>query len=203
MAGRNGKAQAAETPTSPSQRPPMPPRPTTAPAVPAYPEDGYDDAPPSYEDAIAEDLGPVDGPRRAYNPPDASASGTQTAPGLAGGSPDAKGTERLFPGSAGTFNASVESFDMLPSTPTDSHSSSANLSPTLSQAEMRPFSPDQLPSEQPPKYQSVQLSPPPTLDSAPGRRSSHASLRMNLGVPHRKPVPGQSDNAKSPSTPGV
>ena len=46
------------------------------------------DAPPSYEDAIADDMGPIDGPRREYqqitNPP----------------GPDEKGRGRLFDDSA-------------------------------------------------------------------------------------------------------
>lgn len=55
------------------ERPPVPPRPT-GPAMPTSVEDVYDEAPPSYEDAMAETLSPVDGPRREYNPPDASSS---------------------------------------------------------------------------------------------------------------------------------
>ncbi|QSS61975.1 arrestin [Histoplasma capsulatum] len=43
--------------------PPKPPRPEVAPTVPPV-QDEYDDAPPSYEDAMADALGPVDGPRR-------------------------------------------------------------------------------------------------------------------------------------------
>lgn len=31
---------------------------------------GYDDAPPSYEDAVAEHVPPVDGPRPGYRPPE-------------------------------------------------------------------------------------------------------------------------------------
>ncbi len=50
-----------------------------------------DDAPPSYEDAIAEDIGPVDGPRREYNQPSIPpiASNTSTGSKTSG--------ERLFP----------------------------------------------------------------------------------------------------------
>ncbi|BAE64348.1 unnamed protein product [Aspergillus oryzae RIB40] len=66
----NGHIQPTVSPTKPSRPsqetsapPPMPPRPTRPPA-PLNPEDGYDDAPPSYEDAMAETLSPVDGPRR-------------------------------------------------------------------------------------------------------------------------------------------
>jgi len=53
-----------------------------------------DDAPPSYEDAIAEDIGPVDGPRRDYNQPD-------VPPGAPRLSDDWKPSgERLFPETA-------------------------------------------------------------------------------------------------------
>ncbi|KAL1848767.1 hypothetical protein Plec18170_007778 [Paecilomyces lecythidis] len=204
MVGRDGKAaESTETPISPS-RPAMPPRPS-GPPVPAYPEDGYADAPPSYEDAIAEDLGPVDGPRRDYNPPD-GISGRRTVSGTDVGSPDEKGRERLFPDSVGTMhsNASVESFDMLPSTPTDSQSSSANVSPALSPVDMRPYSTEQRHEEPLPEYQPMptQLSPQSATDNAAQRRPSNANLRMNLGVPNRKPVPGHS-NGKQPPTPGA
>ncbi len=36
----------------------------------------FDEAPPSYEDAIAEDMPPIDGPRRDYAPPPVSAQVT-------------------------------------------------------------------------------------------------------------------------------
>lgn len=50
-----------------------------------------DDAPPSYEDAIAEDIGPVDGPRRDYNQPDVPPNASRL-------SDDWKPSgERLFP----------------------------------------------------------------------------------------------------------
>src|SRR5436189_5773425 len=57
------------------ESPVIPPRPTQPPQglTPTYasPVPGpYEDAPPSYEDAMADALGPVDGPRREYNPPD-------------------------------------------------------------------------------------------------------------------------------------
>ena len=52
------------TPQSPSasSRPPA--------AVDPSPNDLPADAPPSYEDAIADDLGPIDGPRREYSQPE-------------------------------------------------------------------------------------------------------------------------------------
>jgi hypothetical protein len=39
--------------------------------LPPQPVPGHDDAPPSYEDAIASDLPPLDGPRPGYRPPPA------------------------------------------------------------------------------------------------------------------------------------
>ncbi len=50
-----------------------------------------DDAPPSYEDAIAEDIGPVDGPRREYNQPSISPAASNTSTG------GKSSGERLFP----------------------------------------------------------------------------------------------------------
>ncbi|KAF2453476.1 hypothetical protein BDY21DRAFT_402111 [Lineolata rhizophorae] len=63
--------------------PPMPPRPsaTSASGLPAQSAAGYEDAPPSYEDAIAEELPPVDGPRRDYESP-ASGQGGMDEGGL-------------------------------------------------------------------------------------------------------------------------
>ena len=52
------------TPQSPSasSRPPV--------SFDPLPNDLPADAPPSYEDAIADDLGPIDGPRREYSQPE-------------------------------------------------------------------------------------------------------------------------------------
>jgi len=75
------------TPTTPSYSS-SPPQPGEyGPPLPT----GDDDAPPSYEDAMAEDVGPVDGPRREYNQPD-------VPPGAPPISNDGKSSgERLFP----------------------------------------------------------------------------------------------------------
>ena len=63
---------------------------TTNLAVPST--DMPDDAPPSYEDAMAEDLAPVDGPRRDYQQPQTTPIvGDSKRSGLWGGG------ERLFP----------------------------------------------------------------------------------------------------------
>ena len=47
------------------------------------------DAPPSYEDAIADDIGPIDGPRREY--------GDNAGLGAGIGPPAGSKTDRLFP----------------------------------------------------------------------------------------------------------
>ncbi|KAL8825479.1 MAG: hypothetical protein Q9191_004391 [Dirinaria sp. TL-2023a] len=66
----------------PQQAPQQPP-------PPFAPSDIADDVPPSYEDAIADELGPVDGPRREYEPPQHPRTSTE--------SPEKRGWgERLF-----------------------------------------------------------------------------------------------------------
>ena len=81
-----------------------PSQPLAAPATydPAYPPqlglasaDGMEDAPPSYEDAMADEIAPVDGPRRDYsgvtdeNAPDIDEKGSARPGSLQGGSPAA------------------------------------------------------------------------------------------------------------------
>lgn len=52
-----------------------------------------DEAPPSYEDAMAEDIPPFDGPRRDYNPPPSS----PVVPHEKGSGVSRRVSERLFP----------------------------------------------------------------------------------------------------------
>ncbi len=121
-------AQGAPTPLSPStfypptpitpsyyaqHQPPAPPG-TTAPyfqsSRPSQPPESVDDAeaPPSYEDAMADEIAPVDGPRRDYSvptPPDRrdsgpgvdSKGGTGGSGGHGGGGLGRRVSERLFP----------------------------------------------------------------------------------------------------------
>ncbi|KAI9817260.1 MAG: hypothetical protein M1827_001373 [Pycnora praestabilis] len=72
----------------------MPPGPAGYTAIPSQ---GGDDAPPSYEDAMGDDIGPVDGRRRSYN----DTGARQVAPAISGDQKSPNGfrneEERLFP----------------------------------------------------------------------------------------------------------
>jgi hypothetical protein len=62
------------TETNPPKRKPVPSEVSPAYAgpatgLPAQSAPGHEDAPPSYEDVIAENVPPVDGPRPGYRPP--------------------------------------------------------------------------------------------------------------------------------------
>ncbi|KAL2841471.1 hypothetical protein BJX68DRAFT_245452 [Aspergillus pseudodeflectus] len=171
-----------------TDRPPMPPRPQAPPTM--NPDEAFDDAPPSYEDAMAESLSPVDGPRREYYPPEASSTRSSNESGAdprtsAGNNP--KSTSMLY--SNQSANSSSESFDMLPSTPPESRSGSPVGSLVARQQSVLKIHKHPFPQEEsPPQYQLV----------AEDQSSSHAqetrrpSRPMNLGVPNRKPVPSPS-----------
>ena len=178
-------------PTRPSQEPPsMPPRPA-GPPEPTSAED-VDEAPPSYEDAMAETLSPVDGPRREYNPPAASSSrrtiesGADSKPSVNLG----RDPEASTPYGNPEANSSEETFDMLPSTPPESRSASPPTSPIARQQSILKIhkAPPQ-PEDNPPQYQSVAEGS-LQMPANPVRRPSRSEFRpMNLGVPNRKPVP--------------
>jgi hypothetical protein len=181
-------------------RPPMPPRPSTGP-VPADAGAVYDDAPPSYEDAMAENLSPVDGPRREYHPPAASSSRRTVESGTDAKSPvrtgitrdDGLAAEGSWAPPSREGRSSSESFDMLPTTPPESHSGSPPASPVRRSQSMMKVPRNQASEESPPQYQpatETQLQPPNAVE----RRPSQNNLRpMNLGVPTRKPVPQGSN----------
>jgi len=191
----SSKPNEQNLPTDANSRPPMPPRPSGAP-VPANSGVVYDEAPPSYEDAMADNLGPVDGPRREYHPPDASTveSGTDAKSPVQMGKvrEDGPTTEGSTVPSREDRRSSSESFDMLPTTPPESNSGSPPTSPvTRSQSTMK-VSRNPVEEESPPQYQQVadnQLQAPNV-----NRRPSNTNMRaMNLGVPSRKPVPQNAD----------
>lgn len=179
---------------SPTERPPMPPRPAVP--EPTSADQVPDEAPPSYEDAMAETLSPVDGPRREYNPPDASSSRTTIESGADSESPvnpgrDPEASTSATPYGNPAANSSEESFDMLPSTPPESQSGSPPTSPVARQQSVLKIHkvPPQ-PEEDPPQYQSIAGGPPQASQGASEQRPSRPGLRpMNLGVPSRKPVP--------------
>jgi hypothetical protein len=170
-----------------TERPPMPPRPAAPPLI--NPDEAYDEAPPSYEDAMAETLSPLDGPRREYYPPDASSSRSSIDSAA-----DAKPSVGEAPKPSNQFynnqgaSSSSESFDMLPSTPPESRSGSPLGSPVARHQSVLKIHKSPLPMEDsPPQYQPVADDP----QSAQGQ-GGRSSRRMNLGVPSRKPVPNPS-----------
>ncbi|KAL4801933.1 hypothetical protein BDV18DRAFT_147854 [Aspergillus unguis] len=174
-----------------SERPPMPPRPA---APPVNPEESYDEAPPSYEDAMAETLSPLEGPRREYYPPDASSARSPVEPGADAktsveGPPRLSNTDTNNPFyRSQAANSSSESFDMLPSTPPESRSGSPLGSPVARQQSVLKIHKAPVPAEEsPPQYQLVERPRP-----AEEQDTQTPSRRMNLGVPSRKPVPSPS-----------
>ncbi|CBF82541.1 hypothetical protein AN9105.2 [Aspergillus nidulans FGSC A4] len=185
------------TPSSPwtedTERPPIPPRPTAA-LAPINSDEFQEEAPPSYEDAMAETLSPLEGPRREYYPPDASSCSSSfrstVEPGAdakspVGGAPRTSGGIYGNPGA----NSSSESFDMLPSSPPESRSGSPLGPPVARQQSVLKIHKAPLPVEDsPPQYRLVAENPQP----AQGQDSQRQSRRMNLGVPSRKPVPSPS-----------
>ncbi|ERF72099.1 hypothetical protein EPUS_02890 [Endocarpon pusillum Z07020] len=106
------------TPSYAQHQPPAPPGNTASyfpPPRPSQLPDGVDDdeAPPSYEDAMADEIAPVDGPRREYSipiPPDRSDSGFSSDLKGGGGAHSGSGigglgrrvSERLFPQNGAT-----------------------------------------------------------------------------------------------------
>jgi hypothetical protein len=85
----------ANHPTTSQFKPPLPQRRPSQPQQPPpqfapAPSDIPEDAPPSYQDAMADDLAPIDGPRRDYAP-------TPQHPAPAGSGDKGGWGERLFP----------------------------------------------------------------------------------------------------------
>ncbi|ODH41751.1 hypothetical protein ACO22_01329 [Paracoccidioides brasiliensis] len=157
------------------------PRPQAAPTFPPAAQEDFGDAPPSYEDAMAEALGPVDGPRREYNPPDTGSWPTTDQKGSA----NSKDDDRLFPNS-GFMNASMESFfDTHSTTPVDGHISNCNL---VDQPVSSPSSTGQAQQNQ--LFENSQNS-----QSQPVQEQSQRRPRPFMGVPSRKPVPGSKKHA--------
>lgn len=173
------------------QRPAPVPGPASNPAVAAQPDETYDEAPPSYEDAMAEGIGPVDGPRREYNPPNVSAA---TRPS---GGPvtdvktpvDSLRDNDSFYTHGRSSRESSESVDMLPTTPGSRPESMVEtlLDEPGHTGQTQPASVEQYPQtvKHDPQQQpgAIQLNQP-----GPSRPDIRT---FNTGVPNRRPVPGQ------------
>lgn len=132
---------------------------------------------------MAETLGPVDGPRREYNPPAATRteSGADHQPPVSGKGREPE-SESGPPYANAEANSSSESFDMLPSTPPETQANSPPMTPARHQSILKARTQD----VDPPQYQ-----PEDQLDvPVPQYRERRPSRPMNLGVPSRKPVPG-------------
>lgn len=162
-----------------AQTPPMAPRQPPRPANPQYmaPQpDEYDEAPPSYEDAMAEVLAPVDGPRREYNPLDASQNLSQTGTDIKTSVGNIQDDDRLFPNRE-HLDGPDHHFDEYPTklaakSADSSSPSSGTKSEVLSNNMQRQAlqTPEQEQEQRPPQ---------------PQRR-----ITPHMGVPARKPVPG-------------
>jgi hypothetical protein len=168
MGAKSDKISAAEAAPPPPPRPQQAGHPSQAPL-----QDEYEDAPPSYEDAMAESLGPVDGPRREYNPPDTSANWT----GTDGSGPvdtHKDDDERLFP----------DSEPLRISTDSTSYSDSIMFVDG-------PVTPPSQDSPKSPVGHSSAAQNPAMLEP-PSVRPETRRVSPSTGVPNRKPVPNSS-----------
>ncbi|KAL2830091.1 hypothetical protein BJY01DRAFT_227553 [Aspergillus pseudoustus] len=178
-----------------SNRPPMPPRPQAPPPA-ANPDEAFDEAPPSYEDAMAESLSPVDGPRREYYPLEASSTRPLNESGADSRTPVGNNPKSSSFYSNQSANSSSESFDMLPSTPPESRSGSPIGFVARQQSVLKIHKHPLPEDDSPPQYRPV------AEDRSPfqAQETHRPSRPMNLGVPNRKPVPSPS-RANSHSEP--
>ncbi|KAN0082023.1 hypothetical protein V8E54_003321 [Elaphomyces granulatus] len=190
-----------ESPTSE-----RPPRPATGPhaANNAPQGDIYEEAPPSYEDAMADGIGPVDGPRREYNPPNTSTTNRPSEHVTDMKTPvsSERSNERLYAHSSMSTN-SAESLDMLPTTP-GSHPGSLPDSPVEPPGEAKevqllapPTHPEPQPSSSSPGDKKLRQKEPSSPNLVLQRVSTASDLlTVKLGVPQRKPVPGDASPSR-------
>lgn len=172
-----------------------PPRPAADPhAAGSAPQgDIYEEAPPSYEDALADGIGPVDGPRREYNPPNTSTTNRPSEHVTDTKTPVSsdRGNERLY-AQSGISTNSAESLDMLPTTPSPRPGSLPD-SPVELPGEAKKVPPLAQPTQ--PELRSSSSSPEnrklhrnePTAPNAVLQRVSTALDALTI---KRKPVPG-------------
>lgn len=184
------------------QPPPMPERPPRNPnlapasALEIAELEAPTEAPPSYEDAIADQFAPIEGPRHAFN---GAAASTQSSQASAAGdvktpvdtaSQSTKNDNEAPPRTPS--RSSMESIDMLPQTP---GSRPESLVDSL------------IEEEHPASTSNAGRQAPTTTQTRPeelivhGGQSNHTACTpsrsprpFNTGVPRRRPVPGQSDD---------
>jgi len=161
------------------------------------PQESYGDAPPSYEDAMADTLAPLDGPRREYNPPSTietvtDRKGSVNQEGQREPSNISNSSQPSFENSR-RFSDSNESIDLLPTTP----GSRASSIPDSFVDELEdPTSTTHDPhlQDQHQKHKQNMYPEPPRSQVAPASTSSpsytpRVQRSFSMGVPSRKPVP--------------
>ncbi|KAH8692389.1 hypothetical protein BGW36DRAFT_304216 [Talaromyces proteolyticus] len=179
--------------------PPQPPRPQTTPgAAPAFDETG-EEAPPSYEDAMAEHIDPIDGPRGEYQTPAPSQeTSLQSNVGDIKTPVDSKrAQDDVYPASS-LSRSSSESIDMLPQTPRSRRGSIADSlmwedavkSTTVGKPQQQNTIPEETHQQ---AQEDIQGFPIPSASTTAPR----PARTFSTGVPNRRPVPGTSQ--KDPS----
>jgi hypothetical protein len=158
--------------------------------------DPFHDAPPSYEDAMADALAPLDGPRRAYHPPTPSelAVADRKTPVRI----DTKLPTSPPPRSSvlpRRGNDSNESIDLLPTTP---GSRASSLPDSVDDELEDPEHPAvaELDSLHHQKHAATMPPEPPHASLPPSSTSSGSSSprvqrSFSMGIPTRKPVPAK------------
>lgn len=190
-ADKKAKGSRPQRPSAPTQEipPPQPPRP----ANPQGPAPGLDadfggDAPPSYEDAMAEHIDPIDGPRGDYQTPAPSQERNISNMAIDTKSPiNPENSQGDMYATSSLSRSSSESLDMLPQTPRRASFAESFLEDTGKPATTVVSSTQQhtIPeeSQQPPTGSQLQPGP-----SQPRPRN------FSTGVPNRRPVPGSSQS---------
>jgi hypothetical protein len=170
--------------------PPQPPRPMNLQgSTPEMDGEFGDDAPPSYEDAMAEHIDPIDGPRGDYQTP-APSQRERSIPNIATDTKTPIDSQSSQGGGVYTTSSlsqsSSESLDMLPQTPRSRRGSFAE---SLLEDTGKPAT--VVSSTQQNTIPEESQQPPPGSQTQPGP-SQQRPRNFSTGVPNRRPVPGSS-----------
>jgi hypothetical protein len=192
---RPGVPQRPSIHTDKEQPPPMPERPLRPTNTVPEPQELETpiDAPPSYEDAMADAIAPIDRPEGEYQHPPAS-----TERSLSGPSNDVKGpldeerSERGVYTHSSISRDSNDSIDMLPQTPRSRPESFAE-SLTEEPSTNAPSIDQHVPKNEQPAELTINGGQQFSADSPsqPGP-SMPAARSFSSRVPNRRPVPGAS-----------